>query len=203
MKNRRSKKLQIIMIHRPFLFLSFQSPLYIHTRQTCISAAITILREHEKITNTDSISIWTHSAFCVTAAIVICLELLYRHTNTYGDARTSHYRELISGARERLARRRGDVMADRGVKLIDTMLHEEDNASRLPGHRPTINFRKVVAEFLALDNPMSVLGIGTVAGTAQAEPGFPMNEDFNAWFSEIFGDVEPLGQALSGESSWT
>lgn len=47
------------MIHRPFLTRSFYSPQYVYTRNTCVAAATTLLREHEKIIASDTLSIWT------------------------------------------------------------------------------------------------------------------------------------------------
>lgn len=136
---------QIIMIHRPFLFQSFQSRSFTHTRSTCVAAAITILREHDKIVLEDDVSIWTHSAFCVTAIIVLCLEMLYcRHaahetdepqiptdasdhrTGSDTGAKERLYEELVRSARERLAARQDDVLAKRGVRLADLILSEAE-----------------------------------------------------------------------------
>lgn len=70
-----------IMIHHLFLFLSFRSDGYIHTRRTCVAAATTILRYHESNTDEDDVTVWTHSAFCVTAANVLGLELYHIDAN--------------------------------------------------------------------------------------------------------------------------
>lgn len=182
------------MIHRPFLFLSFQSPIYIYTRQTCISAAVTILREHEKITRTDCISIWTHSAFCVTATVVLCLEILYRQSN---DDKTVMYKELVVSARQRLQQRRGDRMADRGVKLIDTILSEEERSSSRKNFT-TIDFHKVLANFLELDHDTASVRSNTSVGMGD----FNTNEDFDIWFNQIFGHVGDIGVELDNAGSW-
>lgn len=58
------------MIHRPFIFRSFLSDLYARTRETCVSAAMTILREHENIALSGELCLWTHTAFCVTATVI-------------------------------------------------------------------------------------------------------------------------------------
>ncbi|KAL1303769.1 hypothetical protein AAFC00_007108 [Neodothiora populina] len=141
---------KIIMIHRPFLFRAFQSPVntssYNYTRKTCVAAAMTILREHAAIAASDDLSIWTHTAFCITAAVILCFEVSYRiatSTNNgaspqYGqasgegndDADIETYRTAIQAARDRLLARREDVLASRGVTLIDVIsLEREQNDS--------------------------------------------------------------------------
>ncbi|OAG06575.1 uncharacterized protein CC84DRAFT_1053897, partial [Paraphaeosphaeria sporulosa] len=117
---------KIIMIHRAFLLKSFQSPAYLFTRQTCVSAARTILREHDEISKAgpECPPIWIHSAFCVAAIVVICLELLYCHS-TMSTERKDNYVQLIRGARQRLNLSNNDTMAHKGVHLVDAMLNEE------------------------------------------------------------------------------
>ncbi|KZF26689.1 hypothetical protein L228DRAFT_279860 [Xylona heveae TC161] len=194
---------KIIMIHRPFLFQSFQSSQYSYTRNTCISAAMTILREHEKITETDDISIWTHSAFCVTAAMILCLELMYRQQ--YDDERGQLYRALVVAAKDRLAARRGDVLAQRGVTLIETILLEEATAfdpsiaadiSAAPHGRKqsgrAVNFHNVMANFLVMNNAVFGKDHGNYPEQGDfADSLLGMNDDFNLWFDQIFGVVGP------------
>ncbi|KAF1347179.1 hypothetical protein BDV97DRAFT_417380, partial [Delphinella strobiligena] len=112
---------KIIMIHRHFLLRSFESPLYLFTRKTCVSAATTILREHKSLSDSTSkcIPIWSHSAFCITAVVVLCLDMLHG-----GIPRQSHehQRSLVTQARARLLTHVTDTMARRGVHLIDAML---------------------------------------------------------------------------------
>ncbi|KAF5482880.1 hypothetical protein CGCF413_v015495 [Colletotrichum fructicola] len=90
---------KIIMIHRPMRFWFFYIPEFQRTRTTCISAALTILQQHEKITEREgTIFLWTHSAVCVTAAVVIGLNLLCQC----------------------------DIIAGRGAVLIDAILGMEE-----------------------------------------------------------------------------
>ncbi|TPX18344.1 uncharacterized protein E0L32_011755 [Thyridium curvatum] len=113
---------KIIMIHRPFLFRSFQAPAYAFTRKTCTAAATTILREHNALTEADEVSIWTHTAFCITAAVILCLEI---YSTPGSDTTTAeHHRETVRAARQRLASRSGDLLAQRGVTLVDVLLNE-------------------------------------------------------------------------------
>ena len=126
------------MVHRPFLVKSFVSNQYPYTRRTCVAAAKTLLLAHEQIALTDDVSIWTHTAFCVTAAIVLCLEILYRHReqneNSVSDPDlrhindpTSSHRALINRAKERLALREGDVLAERAAGMIESCLSMESS----------------------------------------------------------------------------
>ncbi len=114
-----------IMIHRPVLFDSFQSAAFRLTRTTCVAAATTILREHEQAVSEQAVSIWTHSAFCVTAAVVLGLELFHRTDHT--DDLAHSYRQMLLRAADRLRRRHADAIAERGALLIDTMLAAEED----------------------------------------------------------------------------
>lgn len=86
---------------------------------------MTILREHEAITRSDEVSIWTHTAFCITAAVIICFELLYRLRNN--DLEVDANRTAVEAARDRLLVRKDDVLASRGVTLINLLLLEGTN----------------------------------------------------------------------------
>lgn len=136
---------KIIMVHRPFLFRSFQAAAaamqkkdaksrqeaaaYQHTRRTCVSAAMTILREHRNITAAGEVSLWTHTAFCITAALLLSFEVLCTTagSTSSGDdddevqRQIFAYHNAIQYARAYLASRRHDVLAQRGVLLIDTL----------------------------------------------------------------------------------
>ncbi|CAK7216115.1 hypothetical protein SEUCBS140593_002761 [Sporothrix eucalyptigena] len=147
---------KIIMVHRPFLFRSFQqaqaqqpptgasgllpptstpTQSYMHTRRTCVSAAMTILREHRNITEAGDMSLWTHTAFCITAALLLSFEVLCSRSTgdepSPGKPRTveeaaqleqqATYRSAIQYAREYLSSRMHDVLAQRGVLLIDSL----------------------------------------------------------------------------------
>ena len=111
------------MIHRSFLVQSFVQPAYAYTRRTCVAAATTILREYHRNQEADGISIWTHSAFCITAAIVLCLELM--HTPEPEGPTALSYREMISSTRDALQCRTMDLVASHG----QTLFHWADGAS--------------------------------------------------------------------------
>jgi hypothetical protein len=120
------------MIHRPFLLKSFQTPLYLFTRRTCVSAAMTILREHELVDQDDQCwPLWVHSAFAVTAVVVLCLNIIY----VDGDVVQSNcdletQRHLVQKTRDRLATQNADSLARRGVYLIDVLLDESHSMPR-------------------------------------------------------------------------
>lgn len=115
---------KIIMIHRPILYQSFQVPAFFRTRVTCVAAAMTILQQHEAVTEEVTITLWTHSAFYVTAAMVLGLELLFREDHADDEAR--RLRSSLSRTAQRLKSRRCDLIAERGVALIDTVLTIEE-----------------------------------------------------------------------------
>lgn len=197
---------KIIMIHRPVLFHSFQSPAFAKTRATCIAAATTILREHEYATAENSVSIWTHSAFCVTAAMVLGLELFHRTDHT--DDTAHRYRQMIIRAAERLRRRRSDAIGKRGAILIDTILAaEEDLVVRLmrtarqggsveSRQRSVINemigSHEIMAKFLS-KTPQETSGLQldplTVIDPFQGAMDLESVQDFEAWFNEVFAPV--------------
>ncbi|CAK7215080.1 hypothetical protein SCUCBS95973_002357 [Sporothrix curviconia] len=174
---------KIIMVHRPFLFRSFQQPptgasgilpptstpvpSYIHTRRTCVSAAMTILREHRNITEAGDMSLWTHTAFCITAALLLSFEVLCSAGATTDDAAApalleqhATYRSAIQYARTYLSSRMHDVLAQRGVLLIDSLFPGGPNNDAMTpstttatgsgtGGSSSIKFDEVVSAFTA------------------------------------------------------
>jgi hypothetical protein len=194
---------KIIMIHRPILFYSFQSTAFSKTRSTCVAAAMTILREHDQAISENAVSIWTHSAFCVTAALVLGLELMHRTDHTDDIARS--YRQMMTRAAERLRNRRLDAIANRGSLLIDTVLAAEEDlvvrlmrASRAGGsvesqQREVINemiqSHEIMAKFLAstpLDIGPSPVDQASPLNHALPSSGLDQSPDFDAWFNEVF-----------------
>jgi hypothetical protein len=166
----------------------------------------------------NDVSFWEHSAYCVTASIILCLQLLYPHKDALdhgdgghqdkkippllGGADHQKYYDLVSSTRERLASRRGDIIAKRGVRLIDTML----SVGGLPGFsrtpaaaftpvRPSfsqevttsdvrIDLQEIVAQFLAGD----VAAQGWDCSPTAEPPADMdlMDVDFDTWFEGIF-----------------
>ncbi|KAF5643981.1 c6 zinc finger domain protein [Fusarium sp. NRRL 25303] len=115
---------KVIMIHRPVLYHAFQVPALIKARKSCVAAAKTIFKEYESISQEGVIPIWTHSAFCVTATIVIGLELLFREAHT--DDEASSLRSIMNRTAQSLQSRQSDIIAARCAALIETILLVEE-----------------------------------------------------------------------------
>ncbi|RDI84230.1 hypothetical protein Vi05172_g5654 [Venturia inaequalis] len=183
---------KILMIHRPFLVRSFQSPAYLFTRTTCISAAMTILREHEQLCEADSgcPPIWVHSAFCVTAIVVICLNLLYCRS-TMTSERKLHYEQLIRSAGTRLSLSKYDTMARRGVYLIDAMLDVEvpQSASQDQPIDDTgkAEFVSILNRFLEQDQQDTNTGASVLAFDETQFGIENQLDDFDTWYHQMFG----------------
>lgn len=198
---------KIIMIHRPFLFRSFHDPNYGHSRRTCIAAAMTILREHETIAKEEDLSIWTHTAFAITAAVILCFEVNATVENP-SDGKLEMYREAVLSARERLALRNHDLLAQRGVALIDAILIAEEAhfGARERKRGAHIDFNRIFANYSTLSrvilNPDDDMAFGKLPGNSPDdfrsvdtnEMQFSWNQDevdFDIWFNGIFNDLQP------------
>jgi hypothetical protein len=176
------------MIHRPFLLKSFQSPLYLFTRRTCVSAAMTILREHELADQDEAcMPLWVHSAFAVTAVVVLCLNMTYADGNVVQSSyNLETQRQLIQKARDRLTRQKADSLARRGVYLIDVLLNESHITSGTP-QASTLNLDSVLSSFFELEERDQARGRHTERSELDLQPD-PPNEipDFDQWFSAVF-----------------
>jgi hypothetical protein len=196
---------KIIMIHRPFLFRSFHDQTYSYTRRTCVAAAMTILREHEVIVREEDVSIWTHTAFAITAAVIMCFEVNATAENQIGLAQS--YGDAINAARTRLAARNNDVLAQRGVALIDAIFTSESPMGASGNHNKMIDFGQILAKFssftrlnLGPDTPEASLGRFSDMDTQdvigahfeQMQPAWDTAEDidFDAWFNGTFHSLQ-------------
>lgn len=187
---------QIIMIHRSFLLRSFGSPLLLFTRNTCVSAAITILRELELIEDEGCLPIWTHAAYCINAAIILCLHI--QHSSP-SDEKCVRYREMVLTAQARLRRMKSDDMSSRGLNIIESLLTYEQSsrntrgitnqhsspwsASRASGSYgdTTSEASHLLGGFLNLENTLSV-STRAMAGENDVQLG-----SFEDWFAHAFG----------------
>ncbi|CAG8904118.1 unnamed protein product [Penicillium egyptiacum] len=198
---------KIIMIHRPFLFRSFNDQTYTYSRRTCVAAAMTILREHEVIVREGDISIWTHTAFAITAAVILCFEVNATAENQVAIAQS--HKDAIVAARTRLADRINDVLAQRGVALIDAIF-TADTASGSGLGNKMIDFGQILAKFsnftrmnlgpeapdttltkFSNADPQDVIG----AHFDEMQPAWDTAEDvdFDAWFNGTFHTLnDPL-----------
>jgi hypothetical protein len=179
---------QIIMIHRPFLLKSFQSPLYLFTRRTCVSAAMTILREHELADQDDQCwPLWVHSAFAVTAVVVLCLNMIYADGDVVqSNCDVETQRHLVQKTRDRLTRQKVDSLARRGVYLIDVLL-KESHITPDTSQAFALDLDSVLLSFFALEEQDQTRGqdgerleLDVQSETANEAP------DFDQWFSAVF-----------------
>lgn len=180
---------KIIMIHRPFLFRSFQMPLFDFTRRTCTAAAVTILREHEALIEADDLSIWTHTAFCITAAVILCFEVYQASDNEAAE----NHKLKVRGTRDRLVSRESDLLAQRGVALIDTLLDQRSADSDATGTM-VVDFDYIAAALYPVVASHNVQGTPSgnqVASNASMfdDPQLSldlMESGFDSWFSDMF-----------------
>ncbi|KAJ5810455.1 uncharacterized protein N7503_002673 [Penicillium pulvis] len=196
---------KIIMIHRLFLFRSFHDPTYVHSRRTCVAAAMTILREHETIVEDDDLSIWTHTAFAITAAVILCFEV-NTVMETPDRRSVPMYRTAVLAARDRLSSRNGDVLAQRGVALINAIFIAEQSGSSAPemNRLKPIDFNRVFSNFSTLSKASAIpspdemtpgkLSTGTpetIDAPDVGEMQLAWNQeeiDFDLWFNGIFNN---------------
>lgn len=180
---------KIIMIHRPFLFRSFQMPVYDFTRRTCIAAAITILREHEALVNADDLSIWTHTAFCITAAVILCFEVYHISDNTVAEG----HKSAVRATRDRLVSRESDLLAQRGVALIEALLEQRPTNLGSSGNVVVdIDYIAAALYPVASSHIADEILTGThVSSEAIPFPVPPIDQNymeagFDSWFNDMF-----------------
>ncbi|KAJ5784581.1 uncharacterized protein N7503_009793 [Penicillium pulvis] len=118
---------KVIMIHRKFLSLSFSNPMFEFTRKTCVAASRTIIKEQKEATRGDGPVLWIHQAFSVTASIILCLDMFHQ---SVADRQSSEHRQLIEDGIEILSHCESDMIAQRGVSLLRSMLEAEQLRNR-------------------------------------------------------------------------
>ncbi|KAL4902890.1 hypothetical protein BDW74DRAFT_186556 [Aspergillus multicolor] len=120
---------KVIMIHRKFLALSFRDPVFLRTRKTCVAAARTIIKEQKEARlDTNAPVLWIMQAFGVTASIILCLDLFHRPRD-HPDADATYHRQLINDGLEMLADGPSNMIATRGVHLLEALLAREPRHS--------------------------------------------------------------------------
>ncbi|RDW78924.1 uncharacterized protein DSM5745_05776 [Aspergillus mulundensis] len=125
---------KVIMIHRKFLALSFRDPIFLRTRRTCVAAARTIIKEQKEArADADADAgvpvLWIMQAFGVTAGIILCLDLFHRPRSADADSEATYHRQLINDALKMLADGPANMIAKRGVHLLEALLAREPRAS--------------------------------------------------------------------------
>ncbi|KIW18946.1 hypothetical protein PV08_03235 [Exophiala spinifera] len=134
---------KMIMIHRAYIKQSFINPTYSMTRLTCLAAAKTILNEAKQTKDLDGPIIWVDKAFCIVAAIVLCLDLFHRPAS---DPVFDTHKELVSECIEYLRKFGGGVIAVRGANLLAALLTERNRVtSTWARHPEAIDMREILA----------------------------------------------------------
>ncbi|KIW54568.1 hypothetical protein PV05_06920 [Exophiala xenobiotica] len=114
---------KIIMIHRTYIRASFVNPAYSITRMTCLAAAKTILNEAKQTKDLDGPIIWVDKAFCVAAAIILCLDIFHRSAS---DPEFKTHKDLVTECIELLRKFDTSVVAVRGARLLTALLTERE-----------------------------------------------------------------------------
>ncbi|KAJ9624335.1 hypothetical protein H2204_010891 [Knufia peltigerae] len=133
---------KIIMIHRAYIKQSFVNPTYSMTRLTCLAAAKTILNEAKQTKDLDGPIIWVDKAFCIVAAIILCLDLFHRPKS---DPVFDTHKELVTECIESLRKFGDSVIAIRGASLLAALLMESDRVTCIWTWQPqAINVREII-----------------------------------------------------------
>ncbi|KAG9962881.1 hypothetical protein KCU61_g4100, partial [Aureobasidium melanogenum] len=112
---------KIIMIHRDFIRRSFINPAFQMTRNTCIAASKTILREAKQEQQEDGPVIWIDQAFCIVAGIILCLDIIHQHT---GHPEYTTHTNMVNECIAMLQKYETSMIARRGVCILSTLLSE-------------------------------------------------------------------------------
>jgi hypothetical protein len=97
---------------------------------------------------------------------------------------------MIQEARDRLADRQGDVPAQRGVRLIDTILHFDSPPPHMMMSKSAVSPLDVLAKFISMNNPASDTASSTTEEFFLMDDDTPLNfqsGDFDEWYLEAFG----------------
>ncbi|KAJ3497583.1 hypothetical protein NLG97_g1792 [Lecanicillium saksenae] len=192
---------KIIMLHRPLLLQAFRTSAFPDVKQTCLSAALTIFREHENtaLGTHEILSIWTQSAFCTTATVVLGLELLYGEVGA--GSRHEDYLATLKNASERLQTRRCDTMATKCSKLIWALIGAHDELA-VSEQLTSANDRTRMADCLIhdqrlLSQVLSVAAPETGPSSDTAPEDWAYSDvyqqgyafDFDVWYNQIFTNL--------------
>ncbi|KAF9891600.1 hypothetical protein FE257_003611 [Aspergillus nanangensis] len=169
---------KIIMIHRKFLEASFSNPVFARTRRTCVAAARTIIKEQKEAIDDGGPVLWIHQAFSVTASIILCLDLFHR---TVSDPETTYHRQLIQDGLQILLHSESNMIARRGVHLLEALLSRERCRRSTPNvdvgdQRMSLDLVDLIRDFCEQSRWRAVSRIG-----APARPSWPTSEMDQGW----------------------
>ncbi|KAK7883527.1 hypothetical protein LTR67_011103 [Exophiala xenobiotica] len=119
---------KIIMIHRKFRGRSYTDPVFSFTRKTCIAAAKTILKTHNLGHDmTDGApTLWSEQAFSVTACVILCFDVLYRHVQ---EPECAEHRSLVETTISRFSRLDRYIIPQKGTRLLRALPEEGQNGN--------------------------------------------------------------------------
>lgn len=149
---------------------------------------MTILREHELANQDDEcMPLWVHSAFAVTAVVVLCLNMTHADGNVVQNIHNLEtQRQLIQKARDRLTRQKADSLARRGVYLIDVLLNQSHTSSGT-SQAFTLNLDSILSSFFELEEQNQTRDRYTERPELDLQPDLPKETpDFDQWFSAVF-----------------
>ncbi|CAO2650802.1 Nn.00g090990.m01.CDS01 [Neocucurbitaria sp. VM-36] len=173
---------KIIMIHRAYIRQSFTNPVYSMTRITCTAAAKTILNEAKQAKYVTSPIIWIDKAFCVAAAIILCLDIFHRPES---DPELEIHKNLVLECIEQLRKFDNSVIAVRGVNLLTEILNERDRATVGLGWPPqNINIAAIAQSISTLDESRVIPGIETKSSADLFPPQVGFSNHF--LFRDLF-----------------
>jgi hypothetical protein len=110
------------MVHRPFLGRSFVEPTFAYSRQACLAASKTILKEAKQAFDDEGPSLWIDQAFMVAAGIVLALDIFHR---TSGSAELSEHKRLVDTTITMLGKYTDSMIGIRGNRLLTSLLAEQ------------------------------------------------------------------------------
>ena len=180
---------KIIMIHRAYIRQSFTNPVYSMTRITCTAAAKTILNEAKQAKDVNGPIIWVDKAFCVAAAIILCLDIFHRSES---DPELSIHQGLVLECIEQLRKFDNSVIAVRGAHLLSEILAERDRATLSLGWPPQSIDTSEIARSISILNESQVIPRLEAKSSAELFPP-------QAGFSNEFLFEELLGHSTPGE----
>lgn len=125
-----------IMVHRHFLGRSFTEPTFARTRETCMTAAKTILKEAKTGYEGEGPVLWIDQAFIVAAGITLSLDLFHLSPS---DSHFDEHRKHVEIAISTLGKFENSMIAIRGIRLLSSLLTEQ---ARLTANQSLDNYNR-------------------------------------------------------------
>jgi hypothetical protein len=129
-----------------------------------------------------------HSAFAVTASVVLCLDMMHHEAGLAQPTSARHKQmSLVRNARARLVQQKMDSLARRGVYLIDILLAQVHCQPSVSASSP-IDLNAIVSAFLyrEREDEGGTHAQDMLSSTAGPSPRVNLPEDFDQWFSHMF-----------------